>query len=149
VSAAADELPFGGRRLVIDMSAFTRANHPDVRDDWVAAALRDQLHVGPLFRLEALYATADLEAFDARDHGLASLPNRPLTVEAAAMARVAMRRLREQRPPYRHVPIADVLTAAVAVDHGLGVLHYDAHYDCLAAVMGFESVWLAPPGTLA
>jgi predicted nucleic acid-binding protein len=47
------------------------------------------------------------------------------------------------------VPIPDVLTAAVAVDHGLGVLHYDAHFDRLAAVMGFESVWLAPRGTLA
>jgi predicted nucleic acid-binding protein len=130
------------------MSAFARANHPAVRDDWVAAAHRDQLHVGPLFRLEALYATADIAAFDERDRGLASLPNRPLTVEATAMARMAMRRLREERPPYRHIPIADVLTAAVAVDHGLGVLHYDAHYDRLAAVMGFESVWLAPRGTL-
>ncbi len=27
--------------------------------------------------------------------------------------------------------------------------HRDAHYDRLAAVMGFESVWLAPRGTLA
>jgi hypothetical protein len=28
------------------------------------------------------------------------------------------------------------------------VLHYDNHYDTLAEIMTFESVWLAAPGSL-
>jgi predicted nucleic acid-binding protein len=141
--------PYGGRRLVIETSAFDRAHHASAHAEWAAALRAEQLVVCEPFRLEALYATADAEHFDERHEVLSLLPGVPLTPEATAMARIAMRRLRQQRPPYRHVPIPDVLTAAVAVDHGLGVLHYDAHFDSLAAVMGFESVWLAPRGTLA
>jgi predicted nucleic acid-binding protein len=141
--------PFGGRRLVIDTSAFVRSQHASVHAEWAAALRAQQLVVCEPFRLEALYATADAERFDGRNEVLSLLPGVPLTPEATAMARIAMRRLRQQRPPYRHVPIPGLLTAAVGVDHGLGVLHYDAHYDRLAAVMGFESVWLAPRGTLA
>jgi predicted nucleic acid-binding protein len=46
------------------------------------------------------------------------------------------------------VPVADLLIAATAQDSGLGVLHYDHHYDRLAEVLTFETRWLAPPGTL-
>ena len=142
------DAPYGGRRLLIDTSAFVRSHHRSVHDEWAAALRAEQLLVCEPFRLEALYATVDAAGFDERDELLGLLPNVPLTTEAAAMARIAMRRLRQQTPPYRHVPVPDVLTAAVAVDNGLGVLHYDAHYDRLAAVMGFESVWLASRGTL-
>jgi predicted nucleic acid-binding protein len=40
------------------------------------------------------------------------------------------------------------LIAAAAQEAGVGVLHYDRHYDRLAKVLNFESVWIAPPGSL-
>jgi predicted nucleic acid-binding protein len=45
-------------------------------------------------------------------------------------------------------PIADALIAAAAQDAGVEVLHYDHHYDRLAQVLSFASVWLAPAGAL-
>lgn len=44
--------------------------------------------------------------------------------------------------------MADVLIAACAQEAGISVLRYDAHFDRLAEVMGFESRWIAPAGSL-
>ena len=43
-----------------------------------------------------------------------------------------------------------MLVAAIADRHGLGILHYDHDYDLIAerTDLEFESVWLAPRGTL-
>lgn len=43
---------------------------------------------------------------------------------------------------------SDALIAACAAEHGCAVLHYDRHYDRLAEVLGFTSIWLAPAGSL-
>ena len=45
---------------------------------------------------------------------------------------------------------ADVLIAACAHEAGAGVLHYDRDYDLIAehTRLSFESVWLAPAGTI-
>ncbi len=42
----------------------------------------------------------------------------------------------------------DYLIAAAAQEMGAAVIHYDRDYDTLAEVMEFDSVWLAPAGTL-
>ena len=42
----------------------------------------------------------------------------------------------------------DVLGGAAAEELGAAVIHYDRDYDTLAELMEFESIWLAPPGTL-
>jgi hypothetical protein len=34
------------------------------------------------------------------------------------------------------------------MDAGAGVIHYDNDYDTLAEVMAFDSIWLAPRGSL-
>jgi predicted nucleic acid-binding protein len=49
---------------------------------------------------------------------------------------------------YPRPSIADYLIAATAAECGFGVLHYDHRYDTLAGVLGFESVWIAPPGAI-
>jgi len=46
------------------------------------------------------------------------------------------------------MPVVDYLVAAAAQETGAAVLHYDSDYDALAEIMGFESVWLAPAGSL-
>lgn len=48
------------------------------------------------------------------------------------------------------MPPADLLIAAVADAHGLGVLHYDHDFDVIAArtSLDFRSEWLVAPGSL-
>jgi hypothetical protein len=45
--------------------------------------------------------------------------------------------------------LAPRLVAAAAQDAGVGVLHYDRHFDALADVLSFDSRWIAPPGSLS
>lgn len=44
----------------------------------------------------------------------------------------------------------DLIIAALADRHDLGILHYDADYDVIRerTDLDFDSVWLAPRGTL-
>jgi len=63
----------------------------------------------------------------------------------------AMRELGEEidrRPGIHRISPVDYLTAAAAAEQGFGVLHYDHHFDRLAEVLAFDSVWIAPPGSL-
>jgi hypothetical protein len=60
-----------------------------------------------------------------------------------------MRTLAHRSAGAQRIPVVDYLIAAAAQDTGAAVLHYDRDYDTLAEIMGFESVWLAPPGSLS
>ena len=59
-----------------------------------------------------------------------------------------MRELAHRSAGSQRLPIVDYLVAAAALDQGAAVIHYDQDYDTLAELMGFQSVWLAPAGTL-
>jgi predicted nucleic acid-binding protein len=59
-----------------------------------------------------------------------------------------MRTLAHRSAGAQQIPVVDYLIAAAAQETGAAVLHYDRDYDTLAEIMGFESVWLAPPGSL-
>ena len=54
------------------------------------------------------------------------------------------------RVGHHRLPPVDLLVAALAERHELGVLHYDEDYDLIAEKtdLAFDSVWLAPRGTL-
>jgi predicted nucleic acid-binding protein len=67
-------------------------------------------------------------------------------VEDRALA--AQRQL--ARAGHHRVPPIDLVIAALADHHGVGVLHYDRHYDVLEdkTDLRFDSVWLAEPGSL-
>jgi len=56
----------------------------------------------------------------------------PTTPEVWALARRSARSLRDRGVS---VPAADVLIAACARYHGLGLIHRDAHFDLIAAAM--------------
>ncbi len=49
---------------------------------------------------------------------------------------------------HRAVGIADLLTAVIAAEHNLTVVHYDADFDIAGSVIGFAHRWVAPPGSL-
>jgi len=76
------------------------------------------------------------------------LPNGPLTAAVTRAAEDAMRTLAHRSAGAQRVPIIDDLLAAAAQETGAAVIHYDRDYNTLAEVMGFQAIWLAPPGSL-
>jgi predicted nucleic acid-binding protein len=49
---------------------------------------------------------------------------------------------------HRAVGIADLLTAVLAAEHGMTILHYDADFEIAAEVFVFEHRWVLPRGTV-
>lgn len=142
------EDPWGELALLIDTSAFSRAQHPQVRELWAQALHADRLRIAPAIRLEILLSARDGKTFDELAEELSMLRGAPLTAKIANAAQDAMRTLAHRSHGAHRIPIVDYLLAAAAQETGAAVLHYDRDYDTLAEVMGFESTWLAPPGSM-
>lgn len=49
---------------------------------------------------------------------------------------------------HQAVGMADLLTAVLAGEHRLTVVHYDADFDIAAEVLSFDHRWVAPRGRL-
>lgn len=133
--------------LLADKSAWARvANYPD---EWLEALNADRIVLCAVVYLELLYSArtrADVEQLDAE---LAHLRDIPITRGTLAASKRAMLELSARGSDGHHrVPPQDVIIAACAAEHGCAVLHYDAHYDRLADVLAFQSIWVAPRGTI-
>ncbi|MGV0749806.1 PIN domain-containing protein [Mycolicibacter minnesotensis] len=119
----------------------------------VADRLTEIINLG----LVATTAVLDSEALDSartpaeyeqlrRDRELA-YEYLPTNDEHWRAALNAQRRL-TQIGRHRAVGIADLLTAAVAADHRITVIHYDSDFDTAATVIDFRHQWVVPRGTL-
>ena len=139
---------WGDLALLIDTSAFARARHPTIREQWWRAISADRLRIAPATQLEILLSARDGKIFDELAEELSTLRSAPLTATIARAAQDAMRTFAQRSDGAQRIPIVDYLTAASAQETGSAVLHYDHDYDTLAEVMEFESVWLAPPGSI-
>ncbi len=139
----ASELLGGEEPFVADTSAWWRAaDLPDELGSRLGQAiLDDRLWITPIVRMEILYSartSAEYLALEAELDALRMLRNDRAVADAAARA---MGDLAERADGYHRVPPTDALIAAAAAEHGgLAVLHRDAHFDRLAAVLAFERV---------
>ncbi len=145
---SASRSPWGGLALLVDTSAFSRAHHPQVRGDWRRALHADRLRISPIARLEILLSARDGKTFAELAEELSVLRTAPITPAIVRAAEDAMRTLANRSAGAHRIPIVDYLLAAAAQESGAAVIHYDHDYDTLAEVMEFESVWLAPAGSL-
>jgi predicted nucleic acid-binding protein len=138
--------------LLFDNSAWARLNHASLsprRVGEIASALEDgRVAVCLPFVLEAGYS-----ARSSADHGqlireLLALPW--LEIDRRVERRAVDAQSQLARAGHHRLPPVDLIMAAVAERHEVGVLHYDGDYDILGAKtdLSFESVWLAPRGTL-
>jgi predicted nucleic acid-binding protein len=139
---------WGELPLLVDTSAWSRAGHASVRERWVDAVLAGRVRLSPTARLEILLSARSGNDFDALAETLAAVRTAPLTAATARAAQDAMRTLAHRSAGAQRIPIVDYLIAAAAQETGAAVLHYDRDYDTLAEVMAFESIWLAPSGSL-
>jgi predicted nucleic acid-binding protein len=135
-----------GVALVVDTSAWARQGHPKVAPRFRDTAQADLLVGCPVVALELLTTARDAAEHERLASSLSSLRQAPVTQGACEAAVSASSELASANDP--RVPVADYLIAAAAAERGFGVLHYDHHYDTLAGPLGFESVWIAPPGTI-
>ena len=139
---------FGGGAMIADTSVWRRANHPALRAPWAAALRAGALATCSIVTLELLYSARTAAEFHALETRLAALRDVPVTVLVQRAAIGALRALAETGAGRHRVPLSDALIAAAAQEAGLGVLHYDHHYDRLADVLAFPSRWAAPAGSL-
>jgi len=142
--------PFGGRRLVVDNSAFQRGGHPTVRGAWARALKEGQLYRTPLLEFEVLYSARNPREYAELKEELQALHPLELTQSAIEAGLAAQEELAVKHAGFHRLAHPDYLVAAMAAHDDLGVLHYDRDFDRIAqeSSLGFESVWIAPAGTL-
>jgi predicted nucleic acid-binding protein len=138
--------------LLLDNSAWARFADAALGDDRVTE-LAEALEAGRIATCLPFLLEAGYSARSARDHDellgeLLALPHVLIDEEVEQRALDAHRQL--ARIGHHRLPPVDLLVAAIADRHGLAVLHYDQDYDVLAEKtdLKFESVWLAPRGSL-
>jgi predicted nucleic acid-binding protein len=138
--------------LLLDNSAWSRLLQGSVPKDrareigdWMG---RDEIAVCLPFLLEAGYSAQSAAKYRSMMTKFGEPPRIAIDAEVERLAMQAQRELAEIGH-HRLAPI-DVMIAACAHRAEAGVLHYDGDYDLLAEHTGleFESVWLAPPGSL-
>lgn len=138
--------------LLLDNSAWARLGDRSLsaaRADEIATALEDgRIAVCLPSLLEAGYS-----ARGATDHAvlleeLLALP--VLSIDEAIERRAIDAQGQLARAAHHRLPPVDLILAAIADRHGLGILHYDADYDVLRSKtdLRFESVWLSRRGSL-
>ena len=113
----------------------------------------DQLETGEIatclpFLLEAGYSARGARDYDDTLDELQALPHLAIDDDVEALALDAHRAL--TRVGHHRLPPVDILVAAIASRHRVGVLHYDGDYDLIRGKtsLEFESVWLARRGRL-
>lgn len=141
-----DGSAFDGRPYVVDTSAWAHTVRRAAADAWSAAMLAGQLWMTPVVKLELLYSTRDQAGFAHLEQRLDGMREAPLDRATVRTALGALRELAASGPLHHRVPVTDLLIAAAAAERGIGVLHYDEHFDRLASVLGFESRWIVARG---
>jgi predicted nucleic acid-binding protein len=100
------------------------------------------------FLLEAGYSARSGADHEQAVDRLRTLPSVSIDAEVEATARKAQHEL--ARVGHHRLSPIDVMIAACAHEAGMGILHYDRDYDRIAehTSLRFESVWVAPAGSL-
>jgi predicted nucleic acid-binding protein len=138
--------------LLLDNSAWARLDHralPQARADEIA----DLLEQGAITTCLPFLLEAGYSARNERDHTelmdeLLALPQIHIDDLTERRAIDAQRQL--ARVGHHRVPPVDLILAAIADIHHLGILHYDSDYDLLnqKTDLRFDSVWLVDRGSL-
>jgi len=100
------------------------------------------------FLLEAGYSSRSSQEHAEDLSGLLGLPR--VTIDEDVEDRALEAQAQLARSAHHRRPPIDLMIAALADHHRLGILHYDHDYDIIAAHtdLRFDSVWLAPRGSL-
>ena len=135
---------------VIFRRALIRTPSHQLIADFQTGLQNGQLRGCDVVKLEMLHNARSPAEFVGIEQSTDSVPTLSITGTASRAAVGALRDLSARATPsdpmLHRVGHGDVLVAAIAAEHGFGVLHYDHDFDTLATVMVFDSVWIATPG---
>jgi predicted nucleic acid-binding protein len=138
--------------LLLDNSAWARLDQAAVAQDR-ADEVAGWLEQGRLATCLPFLLEAGYSARNAHDHDT-------LLIELMALTRVHIDNFVERRAidaqrqlarvGHHRLPPVDLIIAALADTHDLGILHYDNDYEIVLdkTDLRFESVWLAPRGSI-
>ncbi|MGH7728404.1 MAG: PIN domain-containing protein [Vulcanimicrobiaceae bacterium] len=133
-------------RFLLDTSVIKRLGQPAVRKVVEPLAGAGELGRATISDLEVGYSARNATEWDQLVGALAAFS--PVETTAAHVRRaLAVQRLLAARGR-RGRKIPDLLIAAAAEELAIGVLHYDADFDIIAAVTGQRCRWVAPAGRL-
>jgi len=143
-----------GGALLLDNSVWARSLDGRLtglpRKTFEKALADGALWTCPPTLLEMRYSARDGQDFGLIADELDALPHTPLSDEAGAAAITAQAHLAAVAGISHRVKPVDLLIAAIAAEQGIGVLHYDHDYDTIQqhTALSFESVWVAPRGSM-
>jgi predicted nucleic acid-binding protein len=130
---------------LVDTSVLTRLDQPAIRTEIEAKAQRGELARAGISDLEIGYSARSAAEWDRFMKALAVFELVETTNDHLRRARQVQRLLAARHQRGRKVP--DLLIAAAAEGRNLGVLHYDADFDRIAAVTGQPCDWVVPAGS--
>lgn len=131
---------------LVDTSVLTRLRHRSVRETIEPMAAAGVLGRAGISDLEIGYSARSAKAWDTLLDALTAFELVETSSAHLRRARQVQRLLAVKHQRGRKVP--DLLVAAAAEAQGLGVLHYDADFDRIAAVTGQPVEWVVPAGTV-
>jgi predicted nucleic acid-binding protein len=138
----------GLARYLIDTSAAARMRHPVVGERLTPIIEAGLVATCATLDAEALYSArtpAEYEQLRAdRRTAYEYVPTDDRHWQHAFDAQRQLARIGR----HRAVGIADLLTAALAAEHNLTLIHYDADFDIAADVQDFDHRWIICPGTI-
>jgi predicted nucleic acid-binding protein len=118
---------------ILDKSAATRVG--DLQYAAQVEAIREPLYLCPVGELEQLYSARSGTDYDRTKAGLrASFEVVAAPPDLLERALDLQRRLAHHQGMWHRTPIPDLLIAAIALHHGLGVVHLDGDFDRIAEV---------------
>jgi predicted nucleic acid-binding protein len=135
-------------RFLIDTSAAARMAHPTVRARLEPLIAGGVVATCATLDAEALYSARSPDEYEQiRADRRVAYEYLPTDDEHWQRAFDAQREL-ARTGRHRAVGIADLLTAVLAAEHRLTLVHYDADFDTVADVIDFEQRWVGARGTI-
>ena len=135
-------------RFLIDTSAAARMSDPSVRIRLEPLSTGGVVATCATLDAEALYSARSPEQYEQirsdRHDAYEYVP----TDEEHWQRAFDAQRVLARTGRHRAVGIADLLTAVLASEHRLTVVHYDSDFDTAAEVINLEHRWVAPRGTI-
>ena len=134
------------REFLVDTSVLNRAQLVTVGATLAPLTDADAIASCAMVDLEALFSARDFASYDRLAGGLAGFLATPITPEVFARARIVQRAL--ARTGHHRLPVTDLVIAATAELANRTLLHYDAHYEQIAAVTAQAQQWVVPRGSV-
>jgi predicted nucleic acid-binding protein len=136
-----------GTRYLADTSVFARLTRPAVSSAFAPLVAAGRVVLCAPVEFEIGYAARSPSDYREVEQRLLTFPHVPIT-DADHRRAVETQAALAGRSRHRALSLVDALVAAAAEARELVVLHYDAHFELVAAVTGQPHEWVVARGTV-